>query len=286
MSDSHDNTHREDDEEQITPLTLEQLYTSTPEGDQLEQDLIRSLNPRSWDMLLEMVRASGLPPAGRIVDVGCGYGHWACQLATRLGASVLAIDIVPAAVAGAREQVKAQGLEDRVLVREASIEQIPAASGTYDAVWCRDMLNHVADLGAALGECARVLRPGGVMLIFQTFAGELLEPREAARLYRALGVVPRNMAQAHVEEAFAAAGFRLLQKDVIASEWREQEVEAGQHSALDALLHAARLLRNRRALTEKYGIARYEQALGDAQWYPFIMLGKLLPIVYLLQKSD
>jgi hypothetical protein len=62
-------------------------------------------------------------------------------------------------------------------------------------------------------------------------------------------------------------------------------VEGGQHRALDGLLHAARLLRNSTALRHKYGVARYEQALGDAHWYPFIMLGKLLPMAYLLQRE-
>ncbi len=54
---------------------------------------------------------------------------------------------------------------------------------------------------------------------------------------------------------------------------------------LDRLLHAARLLRNGQAVRATYGTARYEQALGDAQWYAFIMLGKLLPIAYLFQKG-
>ena len=285
MTDGADLPSNADNAQRVPPLTLEQLYTSTPEGEQLERDLHRSLHPRSWDMLLEMLRESGLPPECRIVDVGCGYGHWACQLAVHVGASVLALDVIPAAVAGAHDQVTAQGLEERVVVRQAAIEQIPAASGRYDVVWCRDMLNHVADLASALRECARVLRPGGLLLLFQTFAGDLLEPREAARLYQALGLVPRNMEPAFIEQACAAAGFRLVRKEVIASEWREWEVETGQHMTLDRLLHAARLLRNGQAVRATYGTARYEQALGDAQWYAFIMLGKLLPIAYLFQKG-
>lgn len=72
---------------------------------------------------------------------------------------------------------------------------------------------------------------------------------------------------------------------MIASEWREFEVEAGQHRALDGLLHAARLLRNSKVLIHTYGAGHYEQALADAQWYPFIMLGKLLPVAYLFQKG-
>lgn len=82
-----------------------------------------------------------------------------------------------------------------------------------------------------------------------------------------------------------AAGFDILKKDVIASEWREYEAEKGDHAALEGLLRAARLLRRREQFVAKYGAGRYEQALGDAQWYPFIMLGKLTPVAYFLGKK-
>jgi ubiquinone/menaquinone biosynthesis C-methylase UbiE len=266
-------------------LTIEQLYTSTPEGDQFEQELEQSLHPRSPDVLLDILREAGLPAESKIIDVGCGYGQWACRLAERLRAQVLAIDIVPSCVAHTCERVKAAGLDGRVAVWEASIHHIPADSESYDAVWCRDMLNHVPDLVAAMQECYRVVRPGGVMLIYQTFAGELLEPHEAERLYRGQGIVPENMATEYVEQAFMEAGFSLVKKDVIASEWREYDVESGDHTALDRLLRAARLLRKRDYFVHKYGEGLYEQALGDAQWFPFIMLGKLLPVAYLLRRG-
>lgn len=73
--------------------------------------------------------------------------------------------------------MKAQGLEDHLVVREATIEQVPAESDSYDIVWCRDMLHHIADLGSALRECAPVVRSGGLMLIFHTVASDVLEPR-------------------------------------------------------------------------------------------------------------
>jgi ubiquinone/menaquinone biosynthesis C-methylase UbiE len=230
-----------------------------------------------------MVREAGLPPEPKIVDVGCGYGYWTCQLVERLGAHVLAIDIVPAAVEGTIERIKAAGREAQVAVQQAGIHHIPADSASYDVVWCRDMLNHVHDLVLALRECHRVLRPRGTMLLFQTFAGEMLEPREAARLYRGQGIVPENMRTEYVERALTEASFNIVKKDVIASEWREEEVERGDHTALERLLQAARLLRNRDHLVHTYGEGRYEQALGDAQWFPFILLGKLMSVAYLLE---
>lgn len=272
-------------------LTIEELYTASPESAQFERDLQQSLNPRSWDMLLEWVCDLGLPPGSKIVDVGCGTAYWACRLAERFDAHVLAIDPVPSLVATSIERVESAGLERKVEVRQASIEHIPTESDSNDLVWCRDMLAHVRDLAAGLHECHRILRPGGTMLVFKTFAGELLEPREADRLYRALDMASEDlpeeherMTTRHAECAFTEASFRIEKKDEIASEWREHEVEQGERTTLDTLLRVARLLRRREYFVRQYGEARYEQALADAQWYPFILLGKLVPVAYLLRK--
>jgi 2-polyprenyl-3-methyl-5-hydroxy-6-metoxy-1,4-benzoquinol methylase len=265
-------------------LTLAELYTSTPEGDQFEEELEQSLHPRGPDLLLDMVEALNLGPNSKIIDVGCGTGYYACKLVEQTGAQVLAIDIVASLLEMPRHQIAEANLRDRVAVVEGSITSIPADSETYDLVWCRDMLNHIKDLAVALAECYRVLRTGGSMIVFQTFAGELIEPHEAARLYQALAIIPENMSTAYVEQSFTTAGFTIRQKDIIASEWREREVEVGDQTALQSLLHAARLLRKQDDFIQKYGEGRYEQALGDAQWYPFIMLGKLLSVAYLLRK--
>src|SRR5919198_3372204 len=132
---SHPHFGEDDSEPAQPPLTIEQLYTSTPEGDQFERELEQSLHPRSKDILLGMVTEAGLPPEPKIIDVGCGYGYWSCQLAERLGAQVLAIDIVPACVAGTIERVKTAGLRNRIVVQQGSIHHIAADSESYDAVW-------------------------------------------------------------------------------------------------------------------------------------------------------
>jgi hypothetical protein len=64
--------HEDDNGPARSLLTLEQLYTSTPKGEQFEQEREQSLHPHTRDMLLDMVREAGLPPKPKIVDVGCG----------------------------------------------------------------------------------------------------------------------------------------------------------------------------------------------------------------------
>src|SRR5262249_52823378 len=87
----------------------------------------------------------------------------------------------------------------------------------------------------------------------------------------------------HAENVFLSAGFAIARKDVIRSEWREHEIEAGDtDQILRDLLTVARLERERDDLVDRYGAALYELLRAGAIWRPYQMLGKLLPIAYLL----
>src|SRR6185437_13065736 len=127
-------------------------------------------------------------------------------------AQIVCIDVVPSRLATARKAISDAGLERRITVCAASILDIPVESGSIELVWSRDMLGDGFPIPPAMRECCRVLRPGGLMLVYKTFAGELLEPREAGRLLRAYGTAPEDVARelesmstTHAERAFVDA---------------------------------------------------------------------------------
>ena len=132
------------------------------------------------------------------------------------------------------------------------LEAIPTATGSIDHIWCRDVLNLVM-LPAALSECARVLRPGGGMLVYQTFATAELAPFEADRLYQSMAIRPPNMDPAFFEGIARRCGFVIEACDPIRSEWREHWAEAGDHSLLDDLLAVARLGRREDEFVARFG---------------------------------
>jgi SAM-dependent methyltransferase len=208
-------------------------------------------------------------PAGSVVaDVGCGTGRHSVRLADR-GFRVIGIDPLP------RE------LGPDIEFRLGVAEKLPLDDDSVDLVWCRDVLVHAPDLDAAYREFARVLRSGGRVLVYQMFAGDLLEPREAEWLFPTMAVVPETTDPARTDAAIAASGLRLDERIVLGTEWgewrQERDGEPGRR-----LLHAARLLRDPERYTGRFGERAVELMLGDCLWHVYAMIGKLERRIFLL----
>jgi ubiquinone biosynthesis O-methyltransferase len=97
-----------------------------------------------------------------VLDAGCGDGALACALASR-GAVVTGIDADPAMLAAARTRAQTTG--ERVTFLPGRIEQLPLADARFDVVVAVTVLCFVADATAAVREMARVLRPGGRLVL-------------------------------------------------------------------------------------------------------------------------
>ncbi len=93
----------------------------------------------------------------RMLDVGCGGGILSESLA-REGAQVVAVDPSEASLTQAREHARSEGLA--IEYRSGFAEEI-GFHDEFDAVFAVDVLEHVQDLEATLGACARALKPGG-----------------------------------------------------------------------------------------------------------------------------
>lgn len=98
----------------------------------------------------------------RVLDVGTGDGTWAIEAARR-GARVTGVDLDPAMVAAARSRSEAAGVSIALL--EGRAERLPFEDGTFDVVTAITTLCFVSDARAAMGEMARVLAPGGRLVL-------------------------------------------------------------------------------------------------------------------------
>jgi SAM-dependent methyltransferase len=264
--------------------SLEQAYETYPEIEaEFSAVLDESLNPRSLGLLVDLVAELRLAPGSVALDVGSGEGEYAVELHERFGFRVTGIDPVPRNIAAARSAAAARGPagDGGPVFELGRAEDIPAADGSVDLVWCRDVLVHVADLARAYSEFRRVLRPGGHAVVYQMFATELLEPLEAAWLFGALGVVPESTDPARTDEAIAASGLQVDQRLVIGTEFGEWSQEHRGHPGRK-LLHAARLRREPSRYIERFGQSAYEIMLGDSLWHVYALLGKLSRRIYVL----
>ena len=123
------------------------------------------------------------------------------------------------------------------------------------------------------------------MVVYQTFARELLAPREAERLFEGVATVPENMSRERFERVAADAGLEIIERDVVASEWREAREEDGSRYTSKQLLYIARMLRARDALIQELGRKEYAIELANCHWGVYQMLGKLCPMIYVLGRA-
>lgn len=103
-------------------------------------------------------RLTGTAP--RVVDVGCGGGILAEALAKH-GARVTGIDLSTLSLKVARQHAERGALA--IDYREIDVETLAREeAGTFDAVTCMEMLEHVPEPARVIAACARLLKPGGV----------------------------------------------------------------------------------------------------------------------------
>jgi 2-polyprenyl-3-methyl-5-hydroxy-6-metoxy-1,4-benzoquinol methylase len=138
----------------------ESLWEGVPAG----------LEPPDFDLrrrfLLEHVVAGE-----RVLDVGCGEGWFAVELA-RAGAAVVGIDVVEEPLRRARE--RGVGLCPELDLRLVDADgPWPVDDAGFDVVWAGETIEHVADTAGWLSQARRVLRPGGRLLLSTPAHGRL-----------------------------------------------------------------------------------------------------------------
>ncbi|MDT0276113.1 class I SAM-dependent methyltransferase [Blastococcus goldschmidtiae] len=118
-----------------------------------------------WYEAPALLRLGGqLAPGARALELGCGAGYGTELILERFGADrVDAVDLDPAMVDRARRRLARHGERVRLAVGDVTDlrRALDAADGSYDAVFDFGILHHVDDWQAAVGDVARVLRPGG-----------------------------------------------------------------------------------------------------------------------------
>ncbi len=184
---------------------LEAIYR-TPDVVAQRERVLAALDPR---------------PGERVLDLGSGPGMLASAIAERVGAggAVTGVDVSPDMLAIARGRRPAHGAAIPEY-REGSVTALPFPDGAFDAAVSTQVYEYVPDMPLALREAARVLRPGGRLVVLDTDWDSIVwRSSDDARMARVLAawdahLVHRGLPR-ELPELLPGAGFEVSAVEVV-----------------------------------------------------------------------
>lgn len=116
---------------------------------------------RAFDRIVKLLA----PPTGAVIlDAGCGSCAKSALLAAR-GFHVVGTDFSPSALELAAQTLRERGLDGQITLRQGDLLSLPFRDGEFHYALCWGVLMHVPEVGRALSELARVLAPGGLLVV-------------------------------------------------------------------------------------------------------------------------
>ncbi len=154
------------------------------------------------------LRHLALAAGETVLDLGSGAGVDAFLAAREVGPTgrVIGVDMTPAMLDKARANVRKAGV-DNVEFREGRLESLPVETASIDAVTSNCVINLVPDKGKVFSEVARVLKPGGRLVISDIILDGALPDAVAKDVYSYVGCVSGAMLRGEYFGLLRRAGF-------------------------------------------------------------------------------
>jgi ubiquinone/menaquinone biosynthesis C-methylase UbiE len=146
-------------------------------------------NPLIQQVKRQMLDACPVGEGDHVLDVGCGLGHEARRLAERVGSQgrVVGIDANPVMIAEARN--RARGLPLPIAFEVGDAHHMDVPDNTFDLCRTERVLRYLDSPEAAVGEMARLARPGGSVLAFDFDSDQTVVDAPDAALARRIAEV-------------------------------------------------------------------------------------------------
>lgn len=129
---------------------------------------------------LATAKANGADAPLRLLDLGCGVGASLCRMARQADVTGVGITISDVQAALAAERAEASGLGDSVRFVAGDFCDLPSDLAPADVAFCIEAFVHAPSAERFFAECARVVRPGGLLVVCDDFLGSS-EPPGAKR---------------------------------------------------------------------------------------------------------
>ena len=231
-----------------------------------------------------IMRVLRLGPGERVVDIGAGPGFLACEMGGVVGLSgwVCGVDISESFLAMARSRCPERPWVD---FRAGDAAQLPFGDAEFDVGVSTQVYEYVSDVGLALAELSRVLRPGGRALIVDTDWDSIVwHSADRARMERILAAWNEHLVDPYLPRTLSArlkqAGFVIEHREVIPLLNPELDPNTYSHGLISLI---ARFVVGRRGITQDEADAWAEdlRTSGDTRPY-FFSLNRYL---YLASKA-
>lgn len=167
-----------------------------------------------------LIQSANPQPGERILDVACGTGIVARQIARRVGSqgTVIGLDLDPEKITVARAAAEREGLA--IEWHTSPAERLPFSDGSFDLITCQFGLMFFSDRHAALMEMHRVLRTGGRVAL------SVWQSLEREPFYQTLDEVSRRyLGKSSVEEVFSLGDSGELRRLLTDAGFKHVEIE-------------------------------------------------------------
>lgn len=142
-------------------------------GELLQEDLHygyfhngnESLVEATDELTNQMLTLAELRPGLDVLDVGCGTGKAGCRMAAEYSARVTGISPSAECIERAQTLARRNGQQERATFHEGDGTAMPFSDHAFDRVWVMESSHLMQDKPALISQCARVLRPGGRVVL-------------------------------------------------------------------------------------------------------------------------
>jgi len=192
-----------------------------------------------------LARKAGITPEHHVLDVCSGMGGPARWLASRIGCRVTGLDFTQSRVEAARRLTLRVGLAELVDFVQGDATAMPLPDAQFDAVISQEAWLHILEKAAVIAQCARVVKPGGVIAFTDVVARGKLSSEAQQRLGAEMHA-PAIASTALYTQLLERNACLLKQCDDLSEEWTR------------ILQERHRMYRSLRDTTiAKFGAARY-----------------------------
>jgi ubiquinone/menaquinone biosynthesis C-methylase UbiE len=214
-------------------------------------------------------RAIIAPRSGeRGLDIGCGFGLLACELARDVGPTgrIMGVDAVPDMIIACEERARHDAVTGRTEFRQADPEAVPAPAGSFDFVTAMQVYEYMVDVERGLAEACRVLKPQGRLAVLDTdWESCVWHASDRDRTARVLRAWEQRFAHPHLParlpELLRRAGFVVRSVTLIPV----VNVEMSEHTYSAGMIDVvARFVTSRGGISEDEAARWVEDVRGQA----------------------